>query len=266
MWYSPANFFDYEDGSLMSEFFNDLTYVWEALDHLEPFIRRKIKPNVAAIRADGDLTSVAYGLKGDKVYRKVTYELGDPYKGGLKVYHEGQLIEGAALILPGVMLTDDSIEIGDGAVVETGAMIKGPTIIGACSEVRQCAYVRGVVMSMPGAVIGHTTEAKNALLMTGAKAGHFAYLGDSILGREVNLGAGTKLANLKMNDTPYSLKHEGQRFMVERRKFGAIIGDYTETGCNTVTNPGTLLGKYIRALPNSSLAPGYRPGKTFLSK
>ncbi len=266
MWYSPAHFFDFEDDELMNEFFGGLTYVWEALEHLKPFIRRKMKPNVAAIRAEGDMTTVAWGLVDQTVYRGVSYELGDPYKGSLKVYHQGGRIEGAALVLPGVVLTDDSIEIGAGAVVESGALLKGPAIIGPRSEVRQGAYIRGSVLSRPGAVIGHVTEAKNVLLMEGAKAGHFAYLGDSILGREVNLGAGTKLANLKMNDSPYFLKHEGQKFKVEYRKFGAIIGDRTETGCNTVTNPGTLLGKSAKVLPNSALAPGYRPGKSFLSK
>lgn len=266
MWYSPDNFFDVSEDDLMREFWGDFTYVWEALPQLKAFIKRKIAPNAAEIRAEGDMTTVAWGLLGRKVYRAVSYELGDPFKGTLKVYHKGELLPGAALVMAGVFLTDDDLEIGEGALVESGSMLKGPSIIGPRSEVRQGAYVRGAVLSRPGAVIGHVSEAKNALLMTGAKAGHFAYLGDSILGREVNLGAGTKLANLKMNDSPYFLKHEGEKFKVELRKFGAIIGDGTETGCNTVTNPGTLLGKKARVLPNSTLAPGYRPGSSFLSR
>jgi NDP-sugar pyrophosphorylase family protein len=196
----------------------------------------------------------------------VSYELGDPLKGGLRVCHQGRHLAGAALIMAGAVLCGDDIEIGEGALVESGVLIKGPSIIGPCSEVRQGAYVRGGVMSSVGSIIGHVTEAKNTLLMPGAKAGHFAYLGDSILGREVNLGAGTKLANLKMNDQPYIFRNEGQRLVVKRRKFGAIIGDHSETGCNTVTNPGTLLGPKTRVLPNSSLAPGYRPGQTFLNR
>lgn len=264
MWYSPDNFFGCGDDGLMAEFFAPLTYVWEALDALGPFIRAHIRPNVAPLRAGGDATAMAYGLKGGQAWAGVTYELGDPFKGQLKVYHEGRLLEGAALVLPGVVLTGDDIEIGDGAVVESGALLKGPAIIGPRSEVRQGAYVRGSVLTRPGAVLGHVTEAKNALLMSEAKAGHFAYLGDSVLGHGVNLGAGTKLANLKMNALPYTLRHEGERFQVARRKFGAIIGDYTETGCNTVTNPGTLVGQKARTLPNSTLAPGYRPGHCFL--
>lgn len=268
IWYSPGNFFDLDliKGSPVGPLFENLTYVWEALDRLEPFIRREIRGNVAQARRNGDLVVKAIGLLGGRVYEGVGYELGDPVKGALKVYHEGRLLPGAALVMPGAVLCGDDIEIGDGALVESGALIKGPSIIGPRSEVRQAAYVRGGVMSSPGSIIGHATEVKNSLLLPGAKAGHFAYLGESLLGFNVNLGAGTKLANLKMNDNPYIFKFEGQRFKVERRKFGAIIGDHSETGCNTVTNPGTLLGRRCRVLPNSSLAPGYRPGQTFLNR
>ena len=268
MWYSPENFFNLElvAGTRLAPLFGGLTQVWDLLDRLEPFIRRELRGNVAELRRQGGFLTAAVGLLGGRVYPGVDYELGDPVKGGLKVYHQGQHLAGAALIMPGVMLCDDEIEIGEGALVETGAMIKGPSIIGPRSEVRQGAYVRGAVMSAPGAIIGHTTEAKNTLLMEGAKAGHFAYLGDSVLGLNVNLGAGTKLANLKMNEQPYTFKFEGESFQVKRRKFGAIIGDHSETGCNTVTNPGTLLGPKTRVLPNTSLAPGYRPGRSFLNR
>ena len=268
MWYSPENFFNLKlaAGTRLEPLFEGVTYVWELLDRLEPFIRKELRGNVTELRRGGGFQSAASGLLGGQIYPDVDFELGDPLKGELKVYHQGRHLAGAALIMPGVMLCDDDIEIGEGAVVETGVMIKGPAIIGPRSEVRQGAYLRGGVMSCPGAVLGHVTEAKNTLLMDGAKAGHFAYLGDSILGFNVNLGAGTKLANLKMNDQPYTMKAEGEKFLVNRRKFGAIIGDHSETGCNTVTNPGILLGQKTRALPNSSLAPGYRPGKSFLSR
>ena len=265
MWYAPENFFDLEPlkGAVVQPLL-EVAKVWDILDELEPFIRRTLRGNAAEMRRDGDMTMLAWGLLGGRAYRGVTYELGDPLKGRLKVYHEGIHLPGAALIMPGVALCGDDIEIGEGAVVESGALIKGPTIIGPRSEVRQGAYVRGGVMSCPGAVIGHATEAKNTLLLDGAKAGHFAYLGDSILGREVNLGAGTKLANLKMNSTPYVFRVDGQKYKVERRKFGAVIGDHTETGCNTVTNPGTLLGRQTKVLPNTSVAPGYHSGRAFL--
>ena len=268
MWYEPDNFFDLSgfQGSRLETLFSGLDKVWELLDRLEDFIRSEIKPNAAELRREGDLVAKAWALQGGRVFSPVSYELGDPAKGGLKVYHQGRLLEGAALVMPGVVLCGDDIEIGDGALVESGALIKGPTIIGPRSEVRQAAYVRGGVMSSPGSIIGHATEAKNVLMLDGAKAGHFAYLGDSVLGREVNLGAGTRLANLKMNSQPCTFSFEGESFKVERRKFGAIIGDRVETGCNAVINPGTLLGRSARVLPNSSLAPGYRPGRSFLSR
>lgn len=268
MWYSPDNFFDLRrlQDSRLKALFADLTYVWEILDRLEPFIRSQVKGNVAEVRRQGDLLTKAWAVRGGEVFEGVGYELGDPAKGALKVFHQGRLLEGAALLMPGVVLCGDDIEIGEGALVESGAMIKGPAIIGARSEVRQAAYVRGCVMSSPGAVIGHATEAKNVLMLEGAKAGHFAYLGDSVLGMEVNLGAGTRLANLKMNAQPYVFTFEGESFKVERRKFGAVVGDRSETGCNVVVNPGALLGRQAKVLPNSSLAPGYRPGRTFLSR
>lgn len=267
-WYSPGNFFDpgLIHDSPVFPLFDGLAYVWEALDRLEPFIRREVRGNVAKLRRSGDLIVKAAGLIGDQIFEDVNYTLGDPDNGELKVYHQGRPLPGAALIMPGAVLCGDDIEIGQGALIETGAMIKGPAIIGPRSEVRQGAYIRGAVMSSPGAVIGHATEAKNALLLPGAKAGHFAYLGDSLLGFNVNLGAGTILANLKISDAPYIFKVDGQRFKVDRRKFGAIIGDGTATGCNTVINPGTLLGPNCRVLPNSSLASGYRPGDAFLNR
>ena len=107
-------------------------------------------------------------------------------------------------------------------------------------------------------------ELKNARLGDGAKAGHFAYLGDSILGRGVNLGAGTKLANLKIINTPFRLRVNGETILIERRKFGAILGDGCETGCNSVTNPGTILGRSSLVAPCLAVPPGFHPPKSIL--
>ncbi|MCJ7603406.1 MAG: hypothetical protein MUO63_18140, partial [Desulfobulbaceae bacterium] len=105
-------------------------------------------------------------------------------------------------------------------------------------------------------VVGHVTEVKHTIFMDDAKAGHFAYLGDSILGNEVNLGAGTKLANLRF--TPGNVKIRTANGPVDSglRKFGAILGDFVQTGCNSVTNPGTLLGKKSLLLPNTTAPSG----------
>lgn len=144
---------------------------------------------------------------------------------------------------------EGAVSIGEGTIVEPGAYIKGPTIIGKHCEIRHGAYIRGGVLAGDKCVIGHTTEVKNAIFMDGAKAGHFAYIGDSILGRNVNLGAGTKLANLKMIAGNVQLKLAGKLMDSGLRKFGAILGDDVETGCNSVCSPGTMLGKQSMVYP-----------------
>ena len=106
-------------------------------------------------------------------------------------------------------------------------------------------------------MVGHTTEIKHAVMLDDAKAGHFAYIGDSILGNLTNLGAGTKLANLKIVDTPVSVKVDEKRHDTGLRKFGAVIGDESETGCNSVTNPGTLLGRRCLVYPAVSVRGRY---------
>ena len=267
-WTKPQYFFDPTqiEGSPIEELMAEAEHVWDIVDKLGPFIQRTVCGNVSELRSKGDLLTQAAAILDGQVYWGVTYELGDPARKQLKIWHQGELIPEAALVMPGVALIGSDIEIGAGALVESGAMLKAPTIIGPRSEVRQGAYVRGGVMSSPGAIIGHATEVKNALFMPGAKAGHFAYIGDSILGHGVNLGAGTRLANLKMNSAPYLFNHDGETFRADRRKLGAIIGDHSETGCNTVTNPGTLLEPKSRTIPNSTIGPGFRAGKVFLKR
>jgi UDP-N-acetylglucosamine diphosphorylase / glucose-1-phosphate thymidylyltransferase / UDP-N-acetylgalactosamine diphosphorylase / glucosamine-1-phosphate N-acetyltransferase / galactosamine-1-phosphate N-acetyltransferase len=149
----------------------------------------------------------------------------------------------------GCYLKGLNIFIHETARVEAGAYIQGPCIIGANSEVRHGAYIRGNVIVGHNCVVGHATEVKNSIFLDGAKAGHFAYIGDSILGNEVNLGAGTKLANLKIVPGNVSIVYEGKNYDTGLRKLGAIIGDYAQTGCNSVTSPGTIIGKYSLIYP-----------------
>jgi len=151
---------------------------------------------------------------------------------------------------PGAFVSG-AVYIAEGAVVEPTAMITGPCYIGPEVEVRHGAYIRGNVYAGKGAVIGHTSEIKGSVLLDGAKAAHFAYVGDSFLGQDVNLGAGTKLANLKLRGTEvkYTCPREAKRVASGLRKFGAVIGDRCETGCNAVLSPGTLL------LPGTAVMP-----------
>lgn len=143
------------------------------------------------------------------------------------------------------------VYVAEGAKVEPTALIAGPCYIGPDAEVRHGAYIRGVAYIGKGAVVGHTTEVKGAVFLDGAKAGHFAYVGDSILGRSVNLGAGTKLANLKLKGDEVKVTHPttGEKIPSGLRKLGAIMGDHSQTGCNAVLSPGTLL------LPNTGVLP-----------
>ncbi len=153
----------------------------------------------------------------------------------------------------------DDIEIGRGAIVEPGAYIKGPAIIGPGTLVRHGAYIRGNVITGAGCVIGHATEMKNSVLLGNSKAGHFAYIGDSILG-EVNLGAGTKLANLKISDSEIVVRIAGETYNTGLRKLGAIMGDGCSTGCNSTIAPGTIMAKNVLLYPNTNARGFYGPG------
>lgn len=147
------------------------------------------------------------------------------------------------------LINPETIAIGKGSLVEPGAYIKGPCIIGENCVVRHGAYIRGNFIAGDNCVIGHDTEIKNSLMLNGTHAAHFAYVGDSILGNGVNLGAGTKCANLKLNDGPIRLLFDGEFIATGLRKMGAIIGDGCQLGCNSVTNPGTVMGKNVFCYP-----------------
>jgi NDP-sugar pyrophosphorylase family protein len=146
------------------------------------------------------------------------------------------------------------ISIGEGTIVEPGAFIRGPCKIGKNCTIRHGAYIRGGVLTGDDCVIGHDTELKNVIFLNKVHAVHFAYVGDSILGHRVNLGAGTKCANLKLDGSPIVIQDQGKRIETGLRKFGAILGDDVQTGCNSVVNPGTLVGKGIVCYPCVTLS------------
>ncbi len=144
------------------------------------------------------------------------------------------------------------VSIGEGSVIEPGAYIRGPLILGKNCEVRHGAYLRGNIIAGDRVVIGHASEVKHSILLDGAAAAHFAYVGDSILGNRVNLGAGTKLANLLFDRKEIEVRYEGKKITTGLRKIGAILGDDAQTGCNAVPNPGTLFKKGARCKPCSN--------------
>jgi bifunctional N-acetylglucosamine-1-phosphate-uridyltransferase/glucosamine-1-phosphate-acetyltransferase GlmU-like protein len=193
---------------------------------------------------------------------QITY--GDATRGKLQVRVDGRLLEGASLLMAGATLVGERIDIGRGVLVESGAMIKSPAIIGDFCEVRQGAYLRGYCLAAKRCVLGHATEIKHSIFLNDAKAGHFAYLGDSILGSDTNLGAGTKFANLRFLPGTITIFHGGERIDTNLRKLGAILGDTCQTGCNSVTSPGTLMAKGAILMPNATAKSGYHQEKSVL--
>ena len=169
-----------------------------------------------------------------------------------KSHHQHRAnIMGGAIVGPDVVL-------GAGVVIEPHVYIKGPALIGDGTLIRHGAYIREYVIIGRDCIIGHSTEVKHSILMDGAKASHWNYVGDSIIGLHVNLGAGVKLSNQKITDTEITVRDtEGKPYATGLQKLGAIIGDETQIGCNAVLNPGTLLGKGCLVYPLVSVRGTY---------
>ena len=129
------------------------------------------------------------------------------------------------------------------------------------SEGNRTRAVRPYSWICSGAVVGHSTEVKHSVLLPGSKAPHFNYVGDSTLGKGANLGAGTKLSNLRNDGGEVYLRFEGQRVGSGLRKFGAVLGEHSQLGCNSVTNPGTVLGPNSTVWPNVTVT-GIHPAKS----
>ena len=191
--------------------------------------------------------------------------------------HVARLVGGNQTLLgsvhPGAYLGDAPIYIAKGAVVEPGAYIIGPAYIGEGVIVRHGAYIRENVILLANSILGHASETKNSILLPGAHAPHFAYVGDSILGQRVNLGAGTKLSNLTINSEkdPVTGKRPTIKIWVEDReydtglaKLGAILGDDVQTGCNAVLNPGCLIGPRTLVYANASVRKGVHPADSII--
>ena len=149
---------------------------------------------------------------------------------------------------PGASIGDRVI-IGAGTVVEPGALIKGPAIIGKNCQIRHNAYIRENVIIGDDCVVGNSSELKNALLFNSAQVPHFNYIGDSILGHKAHLGAGVICSNLKSLPGNVTISVDGATVDTGLRKFGALVGDGAEVGCNSVLNPGSVLGRGAMIYP-----------------
>ena len=158
----------------------------------------------------------------------------------------------------------EQISIGKGTVIEPGVLIQGPCIIGKNCAIRHGAYLRGAILCGDGCHIGHSAELKHSILLDGAAATHFVYVGDSILGNHVNLGAGVKCANLRLDRRDVTVQFDGEKIDTGLKKFGAIVGDRVQIGCNAVLNPGTLMGRESFSYPLMHLD-GFIPPRSKVS-
>jgi NDP-sugar pyrophosphorylase family protein len=226
----PEDFFDLE-GFEYRPVFDGCEYVWEALSKIGRFALEYIM-----------------GVDSDSMIR--------------------------GTVMHGAYVDDrDAVVIGEGTVVEPGVFIQGPAIIGKNCQIRHGAYIRGHVLIGDNCIVGHTSELKNCIMLDTAQCPHFAYVGDSIIGRRSNLGAGTKLSNVpvvsfrdeKTGKRPtIKLEIDGKTYDTGLVKFGAIVGDGCQLGCNVVTNPGSLIGKNTLIYANLSLKKGYYPANQII--
>ncbi|MDD6332624.1 MAG: UDP-N-acetylglucosamine pyrophosphorylase [Clostridium sp.] len=155
--------------------------------------------------------------------------------------------------------------IAKSAKVYPTATIIGPTIIGPDTEVRPGAFIRGNALVGAGCVIGNSTELKNVIIFNSVQVPHYNYVGDSVLGYKSHMGAGSITSNVKADKTLVEIKHGEAHIPTGRKKVGAILGDHVEIGCNTVLNPGTVVGAGSNVYP-VSMVRGYVPAGSIYKK
>ena len=137
------------------------------------------------------------------------------------------------------------------AVIAPTAYLGEPCIIGANTEVRHCAFIRGSALVGESCVIGNSVELKNVILFDNVQVPHYNYVGDSILGYKSHMGAGSVTSNVKSDKTLVVVKNGEEQIPTGLKKFGAILGDFVEVGCNSVLNPGTVIGRHTNIYPTS---------------
>lgn len=159
----------------------------------------------------------------------------------------------------------ENVWIAKSAKIYPNNYIAGPAIIGANTEVRPGAFVRGNALVGENCVVGNSTELKNVILFNNVQVPHYNYVGDSILGYKSHMGAGSITSNVKSDKTLVTISCEGEKIPTERKKVGAVLGDYVEVGCNSVLNPGTIIGKNSDVYP-LSMVRGYVPANSIYKK
>ncbi len=148
---------------------------------------------------------------------------------------------------------DSSVWVHKSAKVDSSAFLGAPCIVCENAEIRHCAFVRGSVLIGKNCVVGNSTELKNAILFDGVQVPHYNYVGDSILGHKAHMGAGSITSNVKSDKGLVVIKGIDKIYNTGLKKLGAMLGDYVEVGCNTVLNPGVVVGKHSNIYPLSSV-------------
>lgn len=151
------------------------------------------------------------------------------------------------------------------AEIAATAHIGNAVIIGAETQIRHCAFIRGGAIIGNNCVVGNSTEIKNSVLCDGVQAPHFNYVGDSVLGYKAHLGAGAVTSNVKSDKSPITAHIYGSTLNTGLKKFGALVGNYVEIGCNCVLNPGTVIGEHSRVYPLSSVRGEVPPNSVYKS-
>lgn len=152
----------------------------------------------------------------------------------------------------------ENIWIAKSATIYPSAYLGGPLIVCEDAEIRHCAFIRGSAIVGKGAVVGNSTELKNSILFDGVQVPHYNYIGDSILGYKAHTGAGTITSNLKSDKSLVTVLCKGEKVETDVKKFGAMLGDFVEVGCNSVLNPGSVVGRHTNIYPLSFVR-GYVP-------
>lgn len=159
----------------------------------------------------------------------------------------------------------DNVWIAKSADVAPTAFINGPAIIGKNAQVRHCAFIRGNAIVGENAVVGNSTELKNVILFNGVQVPHYNYVGDSILGYKSHMGAGSITSNVKSDKTLVTIMTEDEKIETGLKKMGAVLGDNVEVGCNSVLNPGTVIGSGTNVYP-LLMVRGFVPSKSIYKK
>ena len=152
----------------------------------------------------------------------------------------------------------ENVWVAKSAKVAPTAFIDAPCIVGEDSEIRHSAFIRGSVLIGKSCVVGNSTEMKNSIIFDNVQIPHFNYVGDSVLGYKAHLGAGAVTSNVKSDKTLVTIKNGGEKIETGLKKFGAMVGDFTEVGCNSVLCPGTVIGRNCTVYPLSRVR-GYLP-------